>query len=260
MPDETQLPSQRDLMKLPRWARVAFAVRCGRRAQPLFTLFWPAAPREHVDAIDRALTVAEASARTKRADAGTSRAAAAAARAVAAAARAAGHIAARASAASADAAAAAADASAAYAPRAAAAAADAAAAYAARAAAFALTAARVSLVAGMASDYRLLLAWSERLHWTDDSPVEPDAMGPLWPDPPGEPTWANPPEMPPSDSIRVPDAALQLAIEIIPGNATPEMIADYLESVSDLFHACGGVALRFERAGSKIYAVPEVPV
>jgi hypothetical protein len=76
--DRSKPPNADDLMKLSRWARVAFAARCARRVQPLFTHFWPGAPKEHVEAIDRAITLSEASARVGRAEASLSTAAAAA--------------------------------------------------------------------------------------------------------------------------------------------------------------------------------------
>ena len=49
------------LRKLPRWAIVAFAARCARRAQPAFTLDWPDAPPTHIQAIETAISVAEQS-------------------------------------------------------------------------------------------------------------------------------------------------------------------------------------------------------
>jgi len=79
-------PLREELRKLPRWACVAFAARCARRAQPMFTLKWKDAPREHVEAIERAITAAEASARVGFADASILAAVAAAADADAAAA------------------------------------------------------------------------------------------------------------------------------------------------------------------------------
>ncbi len=57
--DEPRLPTREELQGLPRWARVAFAARCARRVQPLFKLLWPEAPRKHIAAVDRAITLAE---------------------------------------------------------------------------------------------------------------------------------------------------------------------------------------------------------
>ncbi|HLO39609.1 MAG TPA: hypothetical protein VK176_01200, partial [Phycisphaerales bacterium] len=57
--DEPKIPTEDEIAALPRGARVAFAARCARRVQPLFTHFWPDAPRKHVEAIDNAITLAE---------------------------------------------------------------------------------------------------------------------------------------------------------------------------------------------------------
>lgn len=50
MADDT-LPTEQEIRQLPLWARVAFAARCARRAIPLFTLNWPAAPLDFTQAI-----------------------------------------------------------------------------------------------------------------------------------------------------------------------------------------------------------------
>src|SRR5438552_2221502 len=42
------VPTQEEIEKLPRWARVAFAARCARRVLPAFKHFWPEAPEEHI--------------------------------------------------------------------------------------------------------------------------------------------------------------------------------------------------------------------
>lgn len=49
---------------LPHWARVAFAARCARHVQPLFTQLWPDASPEHAENIDLAIRLAEQSAAT----------------------------------------------------------------------------------------------------------------------------------------------------------------------------------------------------
>jgi hypothetical protein len=56
---EAKLPTEEDIAKLPRWARVAFAARCARRALPLFVQHWPDAPSVHLKAIEKAISVAE---------------------------------------------------------------------------------------------------------------------------------------------------------------------------------------------------------
>ncbi|MEM9065772.1 MAG: hypothetical protein AAGB51_09820, partial [Planctomycetota bacterium] len=60
------LPSKEELRTLPRWALVAYAARCARRVQPLFKASWPDAPAEHVEAVDKAITLAERSAAAAR--------------------------------------------------------------------------------------------------------------------------------------------------------------------------------------------------
>ena len=61
---EATLPTEKEIRQLPRWARVAFAARCARRALPLFVKHWPNAPRHHVEAITNAVEVAESAAGT----------------------------------------------------------------------------------------------------------------------------------------------------------------------------------------------------
>lgn len=57
-----KIPSEEDIVKLPCWARVAFAARCARRVQPIFAASWPQAPEKHVDTIENAISYAERSA------------------------------------------------------------------------------------------------------------------------------------------------------------------------------------------------------
>ncbi|HUR54125.1 MAG TPA: hypothetical protein VMZ71_08335, partial [Gemmataceae bacterium] len=54
-PPNTTLPTEDDISKLPRWARVAFAARCARRVQLLYRHFWAEAPEAQVFTV--ALTV-----------------------------------------------------------------------------------------------------------------------------------------------------------------------------------------------------------
>lgn len=63
MADEVTLPTEEEIYQLPCWAQVAFAVRCARRALPLFNKNWPDAPKQHSDAIVKAIEFAEQSAR-----------------------------------------------------------------------------------------------------------------------------------------------------------------------------------------------------
>ena len=43
-PPNTTLPTEEEVAALPRWARVAFAARCARRALPFFRINWREAP------------------------------------------------------------------------------------------------------------------------------------------------------------------------------------------------------------------------
>jgi len=51
---------------LPRWARVAFAARCARRAQPVFRFVLGAIPMEHGDSIEDAISIVEQAAKKGR--------------------------------------------------------------------------------------------------------------------------------------------------------------------------------------------------
>lgn len=60
--------TEEDLQGLPRWAGVAFVIRCARRVQPIFNMSWPEAPVEHIKTIDAALYASESAARNGQAD------------------------------------------------------------------------------------------------------------------------------------------------------------------------------------------------
>lgn len=59
---EITIPTAEEIEQLPRWAKLAFAARCARRVLPLFTKYWPNAPKEHVDSVAYAIEMAEQSA------------------------------------------------------------------------------------------------------------------------------------------------------------------------------------------------------
>jgi len=61
-PPNATLPTEEEIAKLPRWARVAFAARCARRVLPLFSQKWPDAPEEHIARLVWAVEVGEKSA------------------------------------------------------------------------------------------------------------------------------------------------------------------------------------------------------
>ncbi|HVK17520.1 MAG TPA: hypothetical protein VM533_11280 [Fimbriiglobus sp.] len=191
-PPNTSLPTQEEIAKLPRWARVAFAARCARRVMPLFMHFWPNAPEEHIKEVADDVEAAEQYARkaAPAIDFNDAVVAALAARMTkfplaAVVARAAaraiqsakdGHVDdnAREAAEAADAAAEAAD-----------------------AAAEAADAARIlgGIRPIIRRDFDHLARLAQWQHWTDDTPVPPEVFGPLWPE--GPPAgWPADPDAP----------------------------------------------------------------
>ena len=211
------IPSMKEIAKLPLWAQVAFAARCARRVQALFAQFWAAAPSEHVKAIDRAITLAEASAASP-ASASESVTAYARAAATAAAdasdARAGAHTATR----------------------------------AARAAATAAGAAAYvdASRAAIRRDFELLLELAKGREgvpaWTDETPVPPEVFGPMWAE-------RAPGGWPPLKDDKEP---LHLKIEIaVPSGmddaeskAFNERVASFFAKLSGAHVAFGGTGLR----------------
>ncbi len=59
---QTQPLTEADLRQLPRWARVAFAARCGRRVQPLLRRFWDQPHPQLLEVFERVIEVVEQSA------------------------------------------------------------------------------------------------------------------------------------------------------------------------------------------------------
>jgi len=183
------VPSRAEIEKLPRWARVAFAVRCARRVFPILCRRWPSAPTAHLQALENAVSVAERCASAS--DAADVFGAAATAYTTAASLESSVVLIASNAAGEADP-----DGGVYLAARAAAEAADV--AYYAvladpapvrDASGVAATAAAAMLrVASDPSDLLFIrrdferFRWLEKKHgWTDDTPVSPDAVGPLWP-------------------------------------------------------------------------------
>src|SRR5947209_7436342 len=66
--------TDKDLQQLPRWARVAFAARCGRRVQRLIRRFWQNGTPEVLQAFDTAIALAEQSAAQARVNEGLEKA------------------------------------------------------------------------------------------------------------------------------------------------------------------------------------------
>ena len=215
------LPTEDELMQLPRWARVAFAARCAERVRPLFRHYWADAPEEYVRAVDEAVTLAKRAATASRRD-GRFRAAV------------------RVAAAAADGAANAAEQACNYADSASVSAAFAASfaadaafqapsrrtrpGHVADAVGAASSAARIAGVGtytnlAMRRDFALLSALAEREGWTDETAVDPDLLGPLWAE--GEPEgW-------PEDAReeRAGDSTFAVRFEFPDGTPRDEIVA-----------------------------------
>lgn len=95
-------------------------------------------------------------------------------------------------------------------------------------------------------DIEAIRAMVEREKWTDNTPVDPDSLGPLWPD--GEPEgW---PEIPPPP----------FKLTIDPGDATTEEVQELLAAISELHEVHTGYALTYRTDGTLIRADEEVRV
>ncbi len=59
-PKPPTLPTEKEIAKLPRWARIAFAARCARRVLPFYPRYlWPAPPRDQTDLLESSVRGAE---------------------------------------------------------------------------------------------------------------------------------------------------------------------------------------------------------
>ena len=226
------------LKDIPRWGCVAFAARCARRVQPLFVKSWPDAPQEHIDAIEKAIDLAELMAADpsvrNRGAADTGANAAAAARAAANA---------KANARTAHAAAYAANAAVAYTDVADVAdAAARAAAYAAYAAyAYADVAFADDLGNNIRNDVQALQAAHEKGLIDENGSVPQSLFGPLWPD--GAPEWW------PDADVTSENHRIKLKFRL-PANASEETIQEHvIEAIKDingLHRLAGGHGLQVE--------------
>jgi hypothetical protein len=251
MPDEPLLPTEEELRKLPRWARVAYAARCALRVLPLFEAAWPEALERDRNAVEWAIIAAARAARAARADGDEAFFAGAAAEA-----REAAHLAAGL------------DSRAYYAADAARAAADAAraadaahAAIAAHAVTNAYAAARAAAGAdvetsrAMQADYDLLCSAAQLEHWTDDTPIPQEIFGPLWPEGP-PPAWPKP--EPESDV-----AELVLTIDVPEGIADEDvvgLVAELVKRADAMHRAYGGHGLEIEEGNVEIEREAPQPI
>ena len=239
-----EIPTAEEILKLPRWARVAFAARCAARVAGAYQYYFPGAKINDVEAVENAIAAANANAANAAAYANANANAANAANAANdAAAKPASFAAAYAANAAAYAAYAAANA-AAYAD----------AANAANAAANAANAdanadannAFLGMPLIIRSDFDLLLKLSKLHNWTDKSPVTQSVFGPMWPD--KRPPWV---EDEKQQSVSLPMPSIDVYID--PGEASEEELADVLQALSNLQKLEGGSGLRFVSDNEKVF-------
>ncbi|MAY75651.1 MAG: hypothetical protein CMJ31_13230 [Phycisphaerae bacterium] len=240
--EQVTLPTEEELARLPRNAVVAYALRCAMRVRPLVEVYWPNAPRKQLAAIDRAITLVQAAV-TNPASTSASELSHAA-------------VAADAAANAADAANAAA-ARAALAARAAAAADTAHAAHAAHAAA-ASNVAAANAAAG--ADYNTLAHLAREDGWADDTGIDVERLGPLWPQgtPAGWPAPHSPPASPDEPGLfgsGVFVDRIGVDVWIDPGDSTVDDVADVFAALSDYHRACGGQGLTFSANPGTVYSV-----
>jgi hypothetical protein len=231
MPERFRV-TEDELRKLPLRAIVAFAGRCARRVQPLYSVAAGASDRlTHIHSVDRAINVAEIWAGGGAADDAAARAADDA------------RAAANADAAAAD---------------------DATAAFAAGLAALAADAAARAADDAARRDYEALLALQLGDFPELGRPIDPSEAGPLGSFWPWEQSgWYR-------TALRRLREALGKAgtvevnepqsfdIYVDPGNASKETIQEVLEALSDLHRAAGGLGLEFKIDGQHVMATTEV--
>lgn len=226
------VPTIEEIEQLPRWARVAFAARCARRVEPLYTIDWPEAPAKHIEALDIAITMAEKFA-AHTGHSGKAYEYFMYAEDAARAAR---------SAIDADDATNDADA-AAFAAAQAAHAADDDGHYAAR---HAVDAARAAVraanaaddggftVTGIRRDFDFLIKQVRENKCDDGTPVPPSAFGPMWPD--GEPQWLHEdrlPSQPTEHAERTPSEPISLYFDL--NEFSPQEITEFLGDLSAVY-------------------------
>jgi hypothetical protein len=206
------LPTEEEIGKLPRWARVAFAARCARRALPLFKKHWPEATTKRVGVLEGAIHVSELTAAKFRSppwntdvyywdDAIPTNAnfvsLSASFAFVATDTR----------------------------------------TYTAVVSAISNAVRSGVSIASITNDFRTIVILAEFESWTDDTPVPPTVFGPLWPD--------GPPAGWPEDEN--PDRDLVLEIDL-PDDATDADVKRYVEllvsKADDVYRAGGGNGLK----------------
>jgi hypothetical protein len=272
------LPNKDDLAKIPRWARVALAVRCARRVTPLLRRSWPEASAQHVTLLNQALNFAEgipsgsSSQKTSEIEASASKSGSAlrgiASRANSEDCSPAAEVALAVSYACFAALAALRNAPATDATE-----------MAISSAAKALMSARDSkdfartgvsvvnadvedLIAHIGNDFDRLLKQKGAEKWQDSTRVKAEMFGPLWPS--ASPKWFSAPVIMPPEVEPAPAKATQPSqtrkgqffdLWIDAGHASVEDIAELFSAMSDLQKVLGGKGLVFNREESKDFVL-----
>lgn len=92
-------------------------------------------------------------------------------------------------------------------------------------------------LAAMRADFGMLATMAKDLHWTDETHVDPDALGDLWP--------LGPPEGWPGSDEPSKHSIPAFSFYLDPGNASEETIRAVLAAISKLYQAHGGSPLQF---------------
>lgn len=211
--ESDELPTEEEIAKLPRWARVAFAARCARLAQLLLINDWKDAPEEHLLALENEIAGVENSAAMASFDLYQRRHTAAAAYVSVIAAHSAKSQTVIKAAEAAEV------------------------AYGSPVAAASLAVEAGVPLSIIAREYKKILRTSEIEKWDHSTPVPPTVFGQLWPEgpPPGWPADENP------------NREIELAIDL-PDNATDADVKRYVEllvgKADDVYRAGGGNGLK----------------
>ena len=246
---EESLPDEKDLLELPRWARVYFAARCAERAYPAIGYLSEEAKQAVNTAICTAYLVAGAAsyefdnraadaARVIRAIDTVDDAAYAAAYAADAAQVIQIISSMRTT-----------DATVNATVNAAAKAAQAAQA-AARAAETEFSLSTKSVFAEIIYDYHNLLSLARENGWTDDTRIPRDTLEPICP--------SDSPDVPPTGEQSQPPSGFEFYIN--PGNASKETIQDVFHALNELHRAHGGLGFEFREDGNYNFIAEEVYV
>ncbi|MDB5309350.1 MAG: hypothetical protein JWO38_3552 [Gemmataceae bacterium] len=251
-----KLPTEEEIAKLPRWARVAFAARCARRVLPLFNHSVPNARDRHLSAVVRAVDLAEQGASSTDSKDFTYGAVASeafiastavankVARATARAANAAAS-----SCASVD---------------------NAAAVVAATLAACEADSRTLPMIV---RDFQAILGLARAGNWTDDTPVPPSVFGPMWPDgqPTGWPKVINAGDVAAAvDGVTVTSTASVIALEppdidplidvyFAEGEFSAEEMQLFLDYLAANYRDLGGTGLKVVEGQTLVPAEAEVP-